>query len=409
MKALLFLLPSLAVAAPMGAPPAGDLSLDVALQRAEEASLDFQRQALRVEAESGGWRADARTGDPSLRVAVRDLERPSAIADAPEVVARLRLPVPRPWDIAAGVAAGKASRAREEAELENARSRLHLAVTWRFHALPLLRQASEAAAARVEAEERLVELVALERAEGLATELDWMQAEEELRDALEDQARLAAQVREVEAELSLLVAWPASRPLELATEDPSARADAALPTTEGGGPRWTGAAEPRARVARAQARLRRRQLRDVPWFDWFQAGAVFGFANPSLGQQPPPPTRFEVGLSLDLPIYRWGKGSTRDDRYAVQAAQAAVEDALRQFEDRAVRQLREAEAARQRFEVERDHRRRLQERAEPLRAAASRRIVLELDARLARAERREWESLVDYFVQLDQLEASRTR
>jgi|GEM_PF-1831016 len=395
---------------PLGAPGVGPLTLEAALQRADSVSLDVQLQALTVEAASGGWRADSRTGDPSLRVRVRDLERQTVVSGQPEVVARLRLPLPRPWDLVTATEVGRASHAREEAQLDKLRHDLRLAVITRFHTLPLMQRAAEAGHSRAAAEERRLELVVRQRAEGLATELDWMEAEEELRDAQEDAARLDAAVREIEAEFRLLVAWPATRPLELREQDSRGRADAELPDASvllsGAADRSAQVVEARARVVRAEAQLQRQQLRDLPWFDWVTAGAVFGFSDPTLGTQPPPATKFEVGVGVDIPVYRWGKGSTRDERYAVQAAEAEVTERIRQAEDRVVRQLREAEAARARWLVETAHTTRLTDRAAPLMGVAAPAVQLELEARLARAQRRQWESLARYIAQLDQLEAA---
>ena len=201
-----------ALTALLATPAAADpLTLEQALARAEEVSAEVQLQALSSESAEARWLADPRAGAPSIRVGVRDLDVPTELEPDPgnpEVVTRLRFPFPRPWDLATAADQGRATVAREDAELEGIRERVRLDVTTRFHAIPLLRDSVEAAGRLTEIRAAHLVLVEQRRAEGLATALDWLDSEEERRDADERQAARLADLEAAEAELRLLLQLP---------------------------------------------------------------------------------------------------------------------------------------------------------------------------------------------------------
>jgi outer membrane protein TolC len=402
----------IAVLAALFAAPAAQaaepLTLEQALQRADEASAMLAEQRLTLEAAEAGWLADPRAGSPSLRLGVRDLSltpaQPGA-NDNMDVVARLRFPLPRPWDLHTARLQGDATAARERAQLTDMQADLHLAVRTRFELLPLLREAAGTA-------ERLTgiwrshgELVTQRRAEGLSTALDWLESEEERRDADDDRAVRVSELAATEAELRTLIGWPANEPLELAAVELVARAEAPLPTPEelldGLLDRDPAVAEADADVARSEAQLQRERLRSLPWLDWLQGGLV----SEPIQQQ----TSFEIGVAVDIPIYQWSPARTREAAQDVEASRVRADDVRARVGESVVRRLRSATATRERWLVERRHRDTLVEQSAPLLELADPLLKIELEARLARAELRVQLALADLILDLDQLEAAAVR
>ena len=208
------------------------LTLTQAIERAEEVSPDVHRQELSSEAAEAQWLADPEAGAPQIRLGVRDLD--VATTDEPQPrdprwTARLRFPFPRPWDLATARRQGQATVEREDAQLDGIKAQLREAVTRRFHSLPLARKALVTARALTALRSQHADQVAAQRAEGAATALDWLESEEDRRDAADREARLASGVHALEAELRMMLDWPIGEPLELVEVDHGARLEAALP------------------------------------------------------------------------------------------------------------------------------------------------------------------------------------
>jgi len=377
------------------------LTLEEALVRAEEVSTDLRLQELSGEAAADAWLADPRAGAPSVRLGVRDLGRTSGgTPDPPEWTARLRFPFPRPWDLSAAARQGRATVAREDAELDRMRKSLRAAVATRFRALPLLRQAAEAAELLTELRVEHVRLIEERRAEGLSTTLDWLDAEEERRDADDDRAAREAEAWAVEAELRTMLGWPADQPLELEPFDAVVVAEAPLPAVEelADVADSSRLAEARAQVERSEARLARQRFQSIPWIDWAQGGAVF-----QSGRE----TSFEVGVAIDVPTYHWSRTRTREARHELARSRLRLAAAERSEREAMVERLRSAEAARGRWQVERTHRSAIEVQAGPLREGADPLLAVELKARLVRANLRELLALAEVIVELEKLAAER--
>jgi len=380
------------------------LSLEAALERAAEVSTPLRLQELSSEAAEAAWLSDPRAGAPSVRLGLRDIYPatgdPSNPINPPEVVARFRLPLPRPWDLAAAAKQGEATLERETAELEDLQASLRLGVVSRFHALPLLRRATEAANKLCSLREQQLTLVEERRSEGLSTGLDWLEAEEERRDADDDRAGREAEMHTVEAELRLLLDWPEGQALELIETDVQAIAIEPLPTEEtlldGLMDRSPAARQAHAQIARSEARLDRLRLRSVPWLDWVQGGTVL---RPGRGPS------FEVGIALDVPMYHWSADRTRAARSELSRARLELDEVRRSSHHAVVRRLRSARAARKRWNVEQTHLKALTDRSAPLLEVADPLLQVDLAARLARAELRALLALVDLLGQIDRLNA----
>jgi outer membrane protein TolC len=401
---VLLIAAALLVASTAAAEP---LTLEQALARAEEVSVDLRVQTLSVEAAESSWLADPRAGSPSIRVRARDLSltpNDTNTTDRWDIVTRLRLPLPRPWDLETARVQGQATAARERAQLSDQQADLHLAVKSRFELLPLLRDAATTAEELTSIWARHRELVAQRRMEGLSTALEWLESEEEHRDADDDRAVRTAELVVVEAELRTLLAWGEQDALEVNRTDLFARADGPLPGTDellvGLLEREPSVREADADLRRAEAQLRREQLRSLPWLDWMQAGVVTSpFDEPS----------FEVGVAVDVPIYYWSPARTRGALRDVQAARIRTEDVRARAVEGVTRRLRQAEARRERWLVERRHRDVLAENAEPLIELADPLLKIELEARMTRADLRVQLSLADLIVELNRLEAAAAR
>jgi len=397
----------LAIAALLAAPAlalADPITLEDAIARAQQLDQQVQLQALSSEAAEARVLADPRAGSPSLRLRVSDLDTRTALQPTPrdpEYTARLRMPLPRPWELAAAARQGAATVAREDAELDALKDDVRLAVTERARALPLLRQAVATATTIVELRTEHVELVARRRTEGLATALDWLESEERRRDADDRRAAQRAELHAVEAELRALLQWPLDEPLEVLVGDPDARAAAPIPALDAlmrPTSELAAGREATAEVARAEARLQRKRLDALPWIDWLQGGATF---------QDDAPVSFDVGLAIDVPIYLWSPARTRAAAQEVESARLELSALERANTDLLDRRRRAAVAAQERWRVEQAHRdavtteaQRLVELAEPI-------LQLELQARIARAELRVLLALTDLSKRLDRLEAAR--
>ena len=392
---------TLLLAAPAAAEP---MSLEAALSRAYEVSTPLRLQELSSEAAEAAWLSDPRVGAPSIRFGVRDIYPatgdPTDPSAPPEVVARIRFPFPRPWDLAAATRQGAATVERETAELQDLQAELSLAVTSRFHALPLLRRATQLSAELCSLREQHLTLVEERRNEGLATGLDWLEAEEERRDADDDRARREAALNNLEWELRLLLDWPDTEPLELVEAEVQERAEAPLPSEDdllnGLMQRSPEARRAEAQIERSEARLHRLRLRSVPWLDWVQGGTVI---RP--GRDP----SFEVGVAVDVPMYHWSAARTRAARSELSRARLELEDVRRASAHTVVRRLRSAAAARERWMVEEKHLSALQSRSAPLLEVADPLLQVDLAARVTRARLRAVLALVELVQQLDRLHA----
>ncbi|MCO4773600.1 MAG: TolC family protein [Deltaproteobacteria bacterium] len=390
-----------------GTARAEPLTLQDALVRAEEVSAQIHLQELSSEAAEARWLADPRAGAPSIRLGVRDLDVTTVNEPdpgEPEFVARVRMPLPRPWDLEAAAKQGAATVAREDAELDAIRDDVREAVTRRFHALPFAQASHQIATRLVELRTQHAQAVAERRAEGLATALDWLDSEEKRRDAADDQAALAADVQSIEAELRLLLQWPVGEPLQLVPQEQEPRVAAPTPTREelleGLEARDPRVREAEAEIARAEARLRRLQLRSLPWLDWAQGGAVFKAAQP---------VSFEVGVAVDVPVYMWSPARTRAASQELSSARLQRDEARKETEQRLASRLRSLEASRQRHAVERAHLEAIRATAEPLLDLADPLLELELQARMARASLRALNAFARVVEQLDRLDAEAHR
>lgn len=385
---LLLLLPASALAQP--------LTLDQALLRAERFSTELQLQELSAEAAEARWLADPRAGSPSLRLGLRDIDLAPGSTAPPELAAKIRAPLPRPWELATAARQADATVAREDAELAGMRERLQLAVTRRFHALPLLRESVTWAGRLAELRAQHVRLVEQRRAGGLATALDWLASEEARRDAADRHAERLAELEATEGELRSLLRWPADQALEIAPDDRAQLAIRPIPS----GAALTGRGDPAVRaaeaeIARANARLERVRLRALPAVDWVQSGAVF-----RKGRQP----AFEIGVSIDIPVQMWSPDRTRAASDAVSRATLELHQAEQDADARLARRVRAADAARTTWRVEMEHRDAIADHAAPLIDHADPLLKLELEARLVQAElrvQRAFQQLVEARDRLD--------
>ncbi len=396
---LVWLWPVLLGLLSVGPAQAEPLSLRSALDRTAAVSPGLKLQQMAVETAEADGLESPQVGDPSIRIRVRDL---GIEGEQPELVARARVPLPRPWELVSSRALARATAEREEAQLEQMRRALRLAVTSRFHQLPLLRQAVEVSERLVEAREEHLQVTSLRREEGLSTVLQWLESEEERRDADDARAARMRDLREVEAELRLLLDWPSDDPLELITADIVSRVSRGLPTEEellegvlGTTPEI---AEARADATRARTRLTRQHARAIPWVDWAQGGLVL---------QDDSSLAFEVGVAVDIPVFRWTRSRTRSAKLDLDGAELRVADAERRAKERVIRRRRDVVAARDRWEVEREHRAAVTEQVGPLLETEDRLLRSEVAARLARAELREILALRSLTLQVDQLDALR--
>lgn len=383
------------------------LTLEQALERAQTASVELRMQTLSVEAAESSWLADPRAGSPSIRVRARDLSltpNDPNTTDRWDIVTRLRMPLPRPWDLDTARVQGEATAARERAQLSDQQADLRLAVKSRFELLPLLHDAADTAQELTATWSRHRELVAQRRVEGLSTALEWLDSEEEHRDADDDRAVRTSEVATVEAELRRLLDWPEDQPLEVLPTDLQARAEAPVPTIdgllEGLLDRESAVAEADADLLRAEAQLQRERLRSLPWLDWVQGGVVTG---------PNSEPNFEVGVAIDVPIYYWSAARTREALRDLQSARIRTEEVRERARDGVVRRLRDVEARRERWLVEQRHRQVLREQAAPLMELADPVLKIELEARLVRADLRVQLALADLVVELNRLEAASAR
>ena len=228
------------------------------------------------------------------------------------------------------------------------------------------------------------------RIEGLSTALDWLESEEERRDADDDRAvRMAAAAR-VEAQLRALIAWPADEALELDRIDTSAVTEtpglAEEELLDGLVDRDPDVAEARAEVRRAEARLSRSKLEGVPWLDWVEGG---------VGSMNGDPIAAEVGIAIDVPIYYWSRTRTREAAADVRAAQLRLADTEARAARRVVTARRTAGASLARWRVEQHHREVLLENSAPLMELADPLLKIELESRMVRAELRVQLAFVD--------------
>lgn len=354
---------------------AAALTLEEALERAEDQSYELRLEALDIEASRAEWHEDIDVDSPTTRLALRDLEIGGS---SPEIEAALRLPLPRPWDLATRADESEARARADEASLDARRASLRRAVTARYHQLVLLRDSVAVAERLLAARQAGQDLCARRRAEGLATTFDWLDAEEDRRDADDDLADQLREAHTVEGQLRDLLVWPAEEPLPLDDPvDPAALEAALAAASTEADPRVRRAA---AGVEVAQARLARRQARGIPWVEWLQGGVV---------DQAGAAARFAVKASIELPVSWWAPSRTRRARAELSAAELRLEQQQRAAKDRARRRAREVEAARARWRVEQTHLQAIHDQADPLLAQDDSILSAELEARLARADLRE--------------------
>jgi len=375
------------------------LTLELAIARATELSVSVQLQELSSEAAEARWLADPRVGAPSIRIGLRDLEVPVSpliAADPPEVTARVRFPFPRPWELASAARQGVATVEREDAELEAIRDRVRLAVTTHFHSVPLLREAVATSDRLMELRGAHLAMVDQRRREGFATALDWLDSEEERRDVDDRRSGIASKLESEEAELRLMLQWPADEPLEILADKLSDGAEVPplVSLMEGVRERNPAVREARAEIDRSKARLHRLQLGALPWLDWAQAGAVFKTDTT---------TSFEVGFAVDVPIYMWSPARTRAAAQELAGAKLQLREVEHSGEQRLARRARSASAARDRWLVETAHHAAISEHAEPLLELADPLVRIELEARMVRAELRVLAAYVDLVEELDRL------
>ncbi len=383
------------------------LTLAQALDRAEEVSPDVHRQELSSEAAEAQWLSDPEAGAPQIRLGVRDLDVVTANEPEPQDpqwTARLRFPFPRPWDLATARLQGQATMEREDAQLDGIKAQLREAVTRRFHSLPLARQALATSRALTRLRTQHTDQVAAQRAEGTATALDWLESEENRRDAADREARLASGVHTLENELRMMLDWPIDEPLELVEADHGARLEAALPDVdallEGMSERDPRVREAEAEIARAEARLERLKLSALPWLDWAQAGA--SFENDT-------PVSFDVSIAIDVPIYRWGAARTKAASQELARAHLDFNEARSRTEKQLAARLGSLEAARQRWQVEKEHEAAVKSTVEPLLELSDALLKIELESRLRRAELRVLNAFAEMVEQLDRLDAEAFR
>lgn len=387
------LLGSPLLAGPTAAQP---LTLEQALQQAEAASLDVAVQDLALEVAQSAGRADPQAGSPSLRMRLRDLGVPGGTGLLPpELAMRGRFPLPRPWDLAGAARAAQASTNREQAQRDLIVADLHLAVSQRFHTLPILRQAAGVAQALLDVRVAQRDLVERRRLEGLSTVVDWLDAEEARRDAADDLADLGSRLRELESDLRRLLGLDESQDLDVTDTNITTRAagDDLDALVADAGERSPKVAEAIARLTRDEARLDRDRLRGLPWLDWVEAGVVTG-SGQTLG---------EVGVAIDIPVYRWSAATTQESRARVLEARLRLDEERAEARRSAARQVRDVQHARESWKVALTHRQALQKASESLLLAAGPVALQELKARLLRAELRELNAQSDLILQFDQL------
>ncbi len=385
----------------------GVLTLEQAIAEAEATSDRLRLQAVSVRAAASAPLADPRAGSPSLRVGVRDLEGSGGdygTPGDPEFTARARIPLPRPWDLATATKQGKATVEREEAQLAAIRHGLRLDVTRLFHALPLLDEALDVADRLAAVTADHLALVTARRAEGLSTELEWLDSEEERRDADDDRAALRSDLHRTSSVFAAMLGRPTNEDIEIAPVDVEARALAPLIAEEAlMGDLVTRSyelAQADADIERATQRLMRVKLRGLPWLDWFQGGVVLKADNR--------PT-WEVGAAIDIPFTLWGPARSREAELELEGAHIRREAAQRRVEADARDKLRDAAAARDRWLVEREHLQALNDHAEPILGLADPLVKLQLQARIVRAELRTQLALITLVQRLDRLDALQNR
>jgi outer membrane protein TolC len=380
------------------------LTLDRAIQEAEATSDRLRLQSVSVKSAASAPLADPRAGSPSIRVGVRDLEgngsNYTSSPRSPEFVARARIPLPRPWDLATATGQGQATVKREEAQLGAIRRDLRLEVTEYFHTLPLMEEAVSIAIRLTKVSTDHLALVTARRAEGLSTELEWLESEEERRDADEDRASLHSALLRSSSVFATILGRSSQAELSLVRADFEARAVLPIASEEdvmsGLPERSEAIAQADADIERATQRLLRVKLRGLPWLDWFQGGVVF-----KPGERP----SFEVGGAIDVPFTLWGPARSREAELEVEAATIRREAVQRRVEAGAQDKLRDAVAARERWLVERAHQQSLESHAAPILDLADPLLKLQLQARLVRAELRLKLALITLIQRLDQLDS----
>jgi hypothetical protein len=374
------------------------MDLHEALTRAGEASLELQIQRLSVQRTD--WLADPEAGDPSVRMRLGDV----GVAGAPpSVMTRLRMPLPRPWDLATALRERSASSAREQAELDRRSAQLHADVTLGFHQVLFLREAAAQAEAHSQLRTEHLGLVESRRIQGLSSALDWLESEEARRDADDARAGVVHRLHAAEAGLRQLCGLPEQVPLELVPDDVLAHIQTHPPSVQGHGAaeELPSVHEATARVARERARLTRARLQGLPWIDWVEGGME---TQPGAGSQSPP--AFHVGASVDIPLYQWSRHRTRPDVIRLESAQIELEHTQRQAEARIVRRTRELEAAQRRNAVAEGHRQALQNASAPMLAMADPLLAVELRARTTRAALREALATVALVEAFDKLQSA---
>lgn len=373
-----------------GTAQAEPLTLAQALERAESVSHTLRLQRLSVEQSETEWLEDAGVGSPEIRLQLEELG-PGGSGLEPST--RVRLPIPVPWRLALARAESRAEVAREEAQLEDLRADVREAVRVRFYLLPIARDALAAARSRLGHRRALRDLVEARRLEGLSTALEWLEVEEEVRDAADDVAEAASDVERVDAELRTLLDWPDDEALEPAPGDVVARARAVL---DGGVVVEPSQAlrEAEAEERRAALRIRELAARAVPWLEWVQAGVR---GRP--GQSP----EVDLGVSIEVPLEHWGPDRLRAGRSELEVARVRRSQVQAREERSARRRHRAAQAAWSRWEVERDHRQSLLDNAEPMLEVADPVLALELRARLARSELRVQRALASLAAAIEQV------
>jgi len=401
LSAALIVAAALALGADTSAPKV--LSLDQAIAEAEATSDRLRLQAVSVRAAASAPLADPRAGSPSIRVGVRDLEGSGGnygTPGDPEFTARARLPLPRPWDLATATKQGRATVDREEAQLDAIRDSLRLDVTRLFHRIPLMQDSLGIADRLAQVTADHLALVTARRAEGLSTEIEWLDSEEERRDADEDRASLASDLHATTSVFAAMLGRPTNAAVEVETIDAEARALLPIVTDEAIMTdlvsRSHDVAEADAEIERATQRLLRVKLRGLPWLDWFQGGVVLKSGNR--------PT-WEVGGAIDVPFTLWGPARSREAELELDAAKIRREAVERRVEADARDKLRDAVAARERWLVERQHLQALSDHAAPILDLADPLVKLTLEARIVRAELRTQLALTTLIERLDRLDA----
>jgi outer membrane protein TolC len=385
--------------------PLAPLTLDLAIAEAEATSDRLRLQQVSVQTAASASLADPRAGSPSIRLGVRDLEGSGGdFADNPrdpEFVARARIPLPRPWDLVTATRQGTATVEREEAQLGAVLAQLRLDVTRLYHSVPLMRDAVDTADRLFTTWTKHLDLVERRQTAGLSTEFEWLESEEERRDADDDRASLRSALRRAEAEFAVLLGRPTDAHLDIPrADDYETRAVAPLPPEERLIKHQSEGSfsilEARADIKRAEQRLLRIKLRGLPWLDWFQGGVVLKpGARPS----------WEVGAAIDVPFTLWGPARSREGELELKSTRIRLEAVERRTRADVLERLRVVVAAQNRWQVERNHHNDLREHAEKIKDLVDPLLGLELEARETRAELREKLALITLIRRLDRLDA----